>query len=101
MSKESTLTRKAKLLLKQHGFKVWKNHGSQYSENALSDLMALRNGKFWAIETKRKENKNRPEDQRRFLEDCKKHGAEVAMFLDSIEELEELLKGYPNEGNIR
>ena len=32
--------------------KWWKNHGTEYSEKGLSDLMGIINGRFYAIEVK-------------------------------------------------
>lgn len=50
--KESELQRKIQRELKSRGWKVWKNHGSPFVEPGRPDLMGIRDGVFFAMETK-------------------------------------------------
>lgn len=51
-SKESKLTKDIRDYLHSEGWLSWKNHGTQFSEAGLPDVMAVKESKFIALEIK-------------------------------------------------
>ena len=60
MKAEKTITAAIIRCLRADGWLVWKNHGTQFSTTGLPDLMAVREGRFIAIEVKRPGGKTTP-----------------------------------------
>ena len=56
--KESMIQRKCQKIIREYGGYCFKNNGNIYTEVGRPDLVACVNGKFVAIETKRKDHMN-------------------------------------------
>lgn len=77
--------------LQSEGWRVWRNTQSTYSEAGISDLMALKNGRFVAVETKDK-GKKATKLQERFIADMRSHGASLAIVVDSLSSFQNAMR---------
>lgn len=114
MKNENDVKRKVKKLLDQHGWFWWSIGASMYGKGGTSDLHALKNGVFLAIETKFGSNKPTAL-QKGFLESINAESAFgfvvseknidwLEAFLDDFGKETELVAGQEkmsNEGGAR
>lgn len=77
--------------LSSEGWRVWRNAIGPYSELGICDLMALKDGKFIAIETKLP-GKKATAVQERFLNEMQKHNAALAIVADSLSMFKEAMR---------
>lgn len=89
---EASIVRRIKTALKDAGWRVWKNHGSAYSEPGLPDLMAIRDGKFVAIEVKRPRSGRLSAAQTRWIKKIEEQGHE-ALVARSVDDVRHLCDG--------
>jgi hypothetical protein len=95
---EASIVAAIKRHLKNEGWAVWKNHGSQYSDKGLPDLMAGRQGVFVAFEVKRP-GKGPTDSQRKWIERLRLEGF-IAAVVHSVDEVKEQLEGLtPQEAS--
>lgn len=95
MASEASIVLAIKRWLKQNGWVNWKNHGTGYSTAGLPDLMALKNGRFVAIEVKRP-GKQPSEIQRQWLKRLSSAGV-TAFVACSVDDVASVLGG-PSDG---
>lgn len=86
---ESNLLTNVRRYLNRHGFLFWKNHGSGYTPTGLPDIMAVRWGRFYAIELKGPNGKPSAM-QLRWLKMLADHGVPCGI-VTSMAELESVL----------
>jgi len=77
--------------LESEGWRVWKNAASAFSESGLSDLMALKDGKFICIETKLPGEKATAM-QERFLRQMSESGAFIAIVACSVDDVKRAIR---------
>jgi penicillin-binding protein-related factor A (putative recombinase) len=64
----------------------FRKHVSKYAINGTSDILGIWDGRFIAIEVKRPENKERPLDQKLFIDQINRRGG-IAFFATSVEDV--------------
>jgi penicillin-binding protein-related factor A (putative recombinase) len=76
--------------------KIFRKSRNKYAINGVSDILGVYRGRFLAIEVKRPENRERPIDQRIFIDHINKQGG-IAFFATSLEEVRAKLAEIDNE----
>jgi penicillin-binding protein-related factor A (putative recombinase) len=66
--------------------KVFRKSKNKYAINGVSDILGVYQGRFVAIEVKRPQNKERPLEQKIFIDQINRNGG-IAFFATSIEEV--------------
>lgn len=66
--------------------KVFRKTKNKYAINGVSDILGVFKGKFLAIEVKRPQNKERPLDQKLFIDHINRNGG-LAFFATSVEDV--------------
>lgn len=82
--REKVVERAIRQWLRDDGWLTMKYHGSAYTDNGVPDLLAVRDGRFAAIECKSPGKEPTPV-QRRWIATIRSFGA-VAFFATSLEE---------------
>jgi hypothetical protein len=95
---EKVVQKKISQLLKDDGWHVDIITSGLYGGNGISDIIAVKRGKYMAIEVKRFPGMKPSKLQASWLADVARHGG-IAKCVGSVEEMEKILTWFNSQGS--